>query len=146
LKAAGLAGPALTAAAANQRAAQSDALTLLQQDSLAREKAGKDAAAALFMNKDYRAAKRDPSRAADAQRIEQELFTKYYNMYRPTGGAAPAPLNLNAPKAGSGAPAAAPAAAPKPAAQIPTGATYGKAVPGKGTEVFVGGKLVGYAN
>jgi hypothetical protein len=145
-KAAGLAGPALTAAASNQRAAQTDALTLVQQDSAAREKAGTAAAADLLMNKEYRAAKRDPNRAADAQRIEQETFTKHYNQFRPSGSAPPAPLNLNAPKAGSGAPAAAPAAAPKPAAQIPTGATYGKAVPGKGTEVFVGGKLVGYAN
>jgi hypothetical protein len=45
----------------------------------------------------------------------------------------------------SGAPAAAPAK-PAPASQIPAGATYGKAVPGKGTEVFKDGKLIGYAN
>jgi len=44
----------------------------------------------------------------------------------------------------SGAPAPA-KAAPAPASQIPAGATYGKVTP-KGTEVFVGGKLVGYAN
>jgi len=41
---------------------------------------------------------------------------------------------------------AAPAAKPAPASQIPAGTTYGKAVPGKGTEVFKDGKLIGYAN
>jgi hypothetical protein len=38
---------------------------------------------------------------------------------------------------------AAPKAAPKPV--LPAGSTTGKLVPGKGYEVFVNGKLVGYA-
>lgn len=44
-------------------------------------------------------------------------------------------------------PSAAPTAAPKPAPKtvLPPGSTTGKLVPGKGTEVFVNGKLVGYA-
>lgn len=97
-KAAGLAGPALTAAASNQRAAQSDALTLTQQDSAAREKASTAASADLLMNKDYREAKRTKD-TATAQRIENETFTKHYNRFRPSGSAPPPPLNLNAPKA-----------------------------------------------
>jgi hypothetical protein len=47
------------------------------------------------------------------------------------------------------APKAAPAAAPArtvPASQIPAGTTFGKAVPGKGTEVLKDGKVIGYAN
>lgn len=35
---------------------------------------------------------------------------------------------------------------PLPAAQIPAGSTYGKVVPGKGTEVLQNGKVIGYAN
>jgi hypothetical protein len=116
LKAAGLAGPALTAAAANQRAAQSDALTLTQQDQTAREKAGKDAAAALLMNKDYRTAQRTGNKELAAS-IEKTAFSKFYNMYRPTGIAPPAPLDLNAPKAAPAAPAA-PARPPAPATRI----------------------------
>jgi len=45
--------------------------------------------------------------------------------------------------------AAAPAAAPAktvPASQIPAGTTFGKVVPGKGTEVLKDGKVIGYAN
>jgi hypothetical protein len=33
-----------------------------------------------------------------------------------------------------------------PASQIPAGTTFGKAVPGKGTEVLKDGKVIGYAN
>jgi hypothetical protein len=43
------------------------------------------------------------------------------------------------------APAPAPAVA-KPAQVLPPGTTTGKVVPGKGTEVFKDGKLIGYAN
>ena len=43
-----------------------------------------------------------------------------------------------------GAPTAAPRAAP--ASQIPSGTTFGKVVPGKGTEVIKDGKVIGYAN
>lgn len=48
----------------------------------------------------------------------------------------------------SAAPAARPAAAPaaKPASEIPAGASYGKVVTGKGTEVILNGKVIGYAN
>jgi len=45
--------------------------------------------------------------------------------------------------------ATAPAAAPAktvPASQIPAGTTFGKVVPGKGTEVLKDGKVIGYAN
>jgi len=46
------------------------------------------------------------------------------------------------------APAAAKAAPAKtvPASQIPAGTTFGKVVPGKGTEVLKDGKVIGYAN
>ncbi len=46
------------------------------------------------------------------------------------------------------APAKAAAAPAKtvPASQIPAGTTFGKAVPGKGTEVLKDGKVIGYAN
>lgn len=53
-----------------------------------------------------------------------------------------ASFSSDAPAPAKAAPAPAKAA---PASQIPAGATYGKVTP-KGTEVFVGGKLVGYAN
>ena len=54
-----------------------------------------------------------------------------------------------APPAAPAAAKAAPAAAPArtvPASQIPAGTTFGKAVPGKGTEVLKDGKVIGYAN
>jgi hypothetical protein len=44
------------------------------------------------------------------------------------------------------APPAPPGAARPIQSALPPGSTTGKLVPGKGTEVFVGGKLVGYAN
>ena len=44
------------------------------------------------------------------------------------------------------APPAAPGIARPTQSALPPGSTTGKLVPGKGTEVFVGGKLVGYAN
>lgn len=44
------------------------------------------------------------------------------------------------------APSTAPRVAPPAQSALPPGSTTGKRVPGKGTEVFVGGKLVGYAN
>ena len=45
------------------------------------------------------------------------------------------------------APAAKPVApAAKPASEIPAGASYGKVVTGKGTEVILNGKVIGYAN
>jgi hypothetical protein len=52
------------------------------------------------------------------------------------------------PEAPAAAPKAAPAAPAKavPASQIPAGTTFGKAVPGKGTEVLKDGKVIGYAN
>jgi hypothetical protein len=54
-----------------------------------------------------------------------------------------------APTVMSGGNATAPAPAPvttKPKQVLPPGTTTGKLVPGKGTEVFKDGKLVGYAN
>jgi hypothetical protein len=53
-----------------------------------------------------------------------------------SGGNAPAPAETPAP---------APAAT-KPKQVLPPGTTTGKLVPGKGTEVFKDGKLIGYAN
>jgi hypothetical protein len=44
------------------------------------------------------------------------------------------------------APAKAAPAKAVPAAQIPAGTTFGKVVPGKGTEVLKDGKVIGYAN
>ena len=44
------------------------------------------------------------------------------------------------------APAKAAPAKTVPASQIPAGSTYGKVVPGKGTEVIKDGKVIGYAN
>jgi hypothetical protein len=57
-------------------------------------------------------------------------------------------FGLAPPKAGSAAPAKAAPAPTKtvPASQIPAGTTFGKAVPGKGTEVLKDGKVIGYAN
>ena len=58
-------------------------------------------------------------------------------------------FGLAPPAAPPAAPKAAPAAAPArtvPASQIPAGTTFGKAVPGKGTEVLKDGKVIGYAN
>jgi hypothetical protein len=53
-----------------------------------------------------------------------------------SGGNAPAPAETPAP---------APVAT-KPKQVLPPGTTTGKLVPGKGTEVFKDGKLIGYAN
>lgn len=50
---------------------------------------------------------------------------------------------FSSPKATPVAPAPVKAA---PAAQIPAGTTFGKVVPGKGTEVLKDGKVIGYAN
>jgi hypothetical protein len=52
------------------------------------------------------------------------------------------------PAAISAAPAAKPAAAPaaKPIETLPPGSTYGKVVPGKGTEAILNGKVIGYVN
>lgn len=45
------------------------------------------------------------------------------------------------------APAAAPATPkPKPITELPPGTTYGKVVPGKGTEAILNGKVIGYVN
>lgn len=50
------------------------------------------------------------------------------------------------PLGGAKAPAKAAPAKAVPASQIPAGSTYGKVVPGKGTEVIKDGKVIGYAN
>jgi hypothetical protein len=57
-------------------------------------------------------------------------------------------FGLAPPKVATAAPAAAKAAPAKtvPASQIPAGTTFGKVVPGKGTEVLKDGKVIGYAN
>lgn len=47
---------------------------------------------------------------------------------------------------GTKAAPSAPAINTKPASAIPADATYGKVVPGKGTEVLQNGKVIGYAN
>lgn len=92
--------------------------------------ANTDAAAELKklpLNTEYR--KATPERKAE---MENEVKANAFAAYglTPPGAAKPAPAP----------------AKPAPATQIPAGATYGKVVPGKGTEVLVGGKLVGYAN
>jgi hypothetical protein len=55
-------------------------------------------------------------------------------------------FGLAPPKAAAPAKAAAAPAKTVPASQIPAGTTFGKAVPGKGTEVLKDGKVIGYAN
>jgi hypothetical protein len=87
----------------------------------------------LYLNPEYRDKKTTPERKAEIVREIKNDARASFNL-PPLGGekAAPAPAK------------AAPAKA-APASQIPAGATYGKVTP-KGTEVFVGGKLVGYAN
>jgi hypothetical protein len=55
-------------------------------------------------------------------------------------------FGLAPPKAAAPAKAAAAPARTVPASQIPAGTTFGKAVPGKGTEVLKDGKVIGYAN
>jgi len=44
------------------------------------------------------------------------------------------------------APAAAAPATPKPIAELPPGTTYGKVIPGKGTEAILDGRVIGYVN
>jgi len=80
------------------------------------------------LNKEYRTA--SPERKAE---IELEVKNK-------------ARASFNLPPLGGGK--AAPAAPTKavPASQIPAGTTFGKVVPGKGTEVLKNGKVIGYAN
>lgn len=92
--------------------------------------------------------------SAVEKRVKQEVGTpgSEYRKADPAGKAAlrkqyEDEARAKYPKSSAAKPAPAPAPAPAaPAAKIPEGATFGKAVPGKGTEVFVGGKLVGYAN
>lgn len=83
-------------------------------------------------NKEYRTA--SPERKAEIVREIKNDARASFNL-PPLGGGKAAPA----------APAKAAPAKAAPASQIPAGATYGKVTP-KGTEVFVGGKLVGYAN
>ena len=60
-----------------------------------------------------------------------------------------APEATPAAGAAAAAPAATPAAAPatpKPITELPPGTTYGKVIPGKGTEAILNGKVIGYVN
>ena len=95
--------------------------------------AAKDAVKALLGNREYMNAKPE----VQAQMRAAAVATEYagYGL-KPPEATAPA-----APKA-----VAAPAAKAVPASQIPAGTTFGKAVPGKGTEVLKDGKVIGYAN
>jgi hypothetical protein len=101
------------------------------QDTQKTHFANTDAAAEikkLPLNAEYRRA--TPERKAEMERqVKTEAFAAYG--LTPPGAAkvaAPAPTK------------------PLPASQIPAGTTFGKAVPGKGTEVLKDGKVIGYAN
>jgi hypothetical protein len=85
------------------------------------------------INEDWRKEKYQSSYidAKDKEAYEREWRRKWK---QDNPDAAPAP-----------APAPAPAVA-KPKQVLPPGSTTGKFVPGKGTEVFKDGKLIGYAN
>lgn len=80
------------------------------------------------LNKEYRTA--SPERKAE---IELEVKNK-------------ARASFNLPPLGGGKAAPATPAKAVPASQIPAGTTFGKVVPGKGTEVLKNGKVIGYAN
>jgi len=88
-----------------------------------------------FFNAEYRNKKTTPDRKA-----EMELQVR--NEARAAFGLPPmAPTKSDAgktPPPGAGK--------ALPASKIPTGTTFGKVVPGKGTEVLKDGKVIGYAN
>jgi hypothetical protein len=80
-------------------------------------------------NNEYR--KASPERKAEMVReIQAESFAAF-GLPPPDAGKTPPP-----PGAGKAL----------PASKIPTGTTFGKVVPGKGTEVLKDGKVIGYAN
>lgn len=93
------------------------------------------ASSKLQMSPEYRNAK-DADRARILDDAKVEVYSRF-SLAPPKAATAPAPAP---------APKAAAAAKAVPASQIPAGTTFGKAVPGKGTEVLKDGKVIGYAN
>lgn len=83
-----------------------------------------------LFNAEYK--KATPERKAEMELQVRNEARAGYDL-PPLGGAKSAPAK------------AAPAKA-VPASQIPAGTTFGKVVPGKGTEVLKNGKVIGYAN
>lgn len=83
--------------------------------------------------------KEDPRRI-DAQKTLDDARERLRVVTAAAGIGDPSPV-----ASGTAASAPTPAKA-VPASQIPAGTTFGKAVPGKGTEVLKDGKVIGYAN